>query len=173
MKYTWHIQLVLVIFLFSLNEILHSQTLSPQSINSAAVSFSQPNGRLSFTIGELVVLSSIDSDGNQLGSGFTNGAVISVVNTTPLKVAEGSDVQVELFPNPTTDLLTLSIKSEKLGDFCIEIFDSQGKLIANDNYSSFAKNIGVNTSNWSAGIYFLIMKEAKGTTLANFKIVKN
>jgi hypothetical protein len=173
MKYTWHIKLILVILILPFNEILHSQTLSPQSVNSAAVSFNQPNGQLSFTIGELVVLSSIDSNGNQLGSGFTNSAVISVVNTTPLSVAEVSNVQVELFPNPTTDLLTLSIKSEKLGDFCIEIFDAQGKIIANDNYSSLAKSIGVNTSNWSAGIYFLIMKEVKGTTLANFKIVKN
>ncbi len=173
MKYTCHIQSVLVIALISFNGILQAQSLSPQSINAAAVSFSQPNGKLSFTVGELVVLSSIDSDGNQLGGGFTNSAAISVVNTTPLMVTEGTDVQVELFPNPTTDLLTLSIKSAKLDNFSIEIFDAQGKIMANDNYSSLAKNIGINTSNWSAGIYFLIMKEAKGTTLAHFKIVKN
>ena len=172
MKYTCHIQLVLVIALISFNGILKGQTLSPQSINAAAVSFSQPNGKLSFTVGELVVLSSIDSDGNQLGSGFTNSAATSV-SATPLMITEGTDVQVELFPNPTTDLLTLSIKSAKLDNFSIEIFDAQGKIVANDNYSSLAKNIGINTSNWSAGIYFLIMKEVKGTTLAHFKIVKN
>ena len=172
MKYTCHIQLVLVIASFSFNGILKGQTLSPQSINAAAVSFSQPNGKLSFTVGELVVLSSIDSDGNQLGSGFTNSAATSL-STSSLMKTERTEVKVELFPNPTTDLLTLSIKSAKLDNFSIQIFDAQGKIMANDNYSSLAKNIGINTSNWSAGIYFLIMKEAKGTTLAHFKIVKN
>lgn len=172
MKYSFHVGLVLGFALSLINGILLSQSLNPQSVNSAAISFSQPNGNISFTIGELVVLTTIDSAGNHLGSGFTNSAVSSV-STTPLIITEGPDVQVELFPNPTTDLLTLSIKSEKLDNFFIEIFDAQGKQIAKEQYSSFAKNIGVNTSNWTAGIYFLFMKEAKGKTFAHFKIVKN
>ena len=172
MKYSCLIGLVLALVLCICNETLSGQSLNPQSVNSAAVSFSQPNGNLTFTIGELVVLTLIDSAGNHLGSGFTNSAASSV-SSTPLMITEGTEVQVDLYPNPTTDLLTLSIKSEKLDNFSIEIFDAQGKLIANDRYSSLAKNIGVNTSNWSTGIYFLIMKEAKGTTLAHFKIGKN
>ena len=56
----------MMILLFS-SSFGYAQSISPQSINSSGTSMSQSNGSLSFTVGELVVLSQTDSDGNTLG----------------------------------------------------------------------------------------------------------
>lgn len=44
----------------------HSQIIAPQLVNSSGTKMSQSNGSLSFTIGELVVLSQTDQQGNTL-----------------------------------------------------------------------------------------------------------
>ncbi|MFM7079940.1 MAG: hypothetical protein ACKOYC_09155, partial [Bacteroidota bacterium] len=74
--------LTLTILAFLVFGVANAQSISPQSINSSGITFSQTGGSLSFTVGELVVLNQSDSSGNSLGGGFTNGATLTteVVN---------------------------------------------------------------------------------------------
>jgi hypothetical protein len=96
-----------------LTTVLSAQSIALQSVNAAGTKMTQSNGSLSFTVGELVVLQQVDANGNSLGSGFTNSSTIS---TTVLAVEEPNAeiLQVDVFPNPTSDLVQIRIKESKL-----------------------------------------------------------
>jgi hypothetical protein len=146
-----------------------AQSISPQSINSSGTSMSQSNGSLSFTVGELVVLSLTDTEGNTLGGGFTSGATIS---TASIQEPDGAVLNVKVYPNPTTDLITVAIQETKLSYVEIEITDMNGKVISSEKYTGIAKNVGINSSSWNIGTYFLKLKGENAEVLGIYKIVK-
>ena len=65
---------------FGLGLVSKAQSVAPQSVNSSGAKMTQANGSLSFTVGELVVLTQTDSQGNSLGSGFTSSATLTTVS---------------------------------------------------------------------------------------------
>jgi hypothetical protein len=67
---------------------------------------SQSNGSLSFTVGELVVLTQIDDAGNSLSGGFTSGATLS---TVAVKETDARVLDVRVYPNPTTELVNVQL----------------------------------------------------------------
>lgn len=158
-----------MMILFFSSSFSYAQSISPQSINSSGTSMAQSNGSLSFTVGELVVLSQTDSDGNTLGGGFTSGATISTASIQEPNVAV---LNVRVFPNPTTDLLTVAIQETKLSYFEIEITDMSSKVISKDKYAGISNNIGINSSSWNTGTYFLKLIGENAEVLGIYKIVK-
>lgn len=158
-----------MMILFFSSSFSCAQSISPQSINSSGTSMAQSNGSLSFTVGELVVLSQTDSDGNTLGGGFTSGATIS---TASIQEPNGAVLNVKVFPNPTTDLITVAIQETKLSSVEIEITDINGKVISNEKYAGISNNIGINSASWNTGTYFLTIKGDKAEVLGIYKIVK-
>ena len=149
----------------------YAQSIAPQSVNSAGVKMTQSNGSLSFTVGELVVLTQTDANGNSLGGGFTNSSTIS---TTVLSVQEpdASVLQVAVFPNPTTDLVQIQIKEASIEEMNLELTDISGKTLYSAHYRLMNQNIGINTANYPTGVYLLTLKKPNGQILGNYKIVK-
>jgi hypothetical protein len=146
-----------------------SQTISPQSINSSGQTMAQSNGSLTFTVGELVVLTQTDNDGNTLGSGFTSGAVLT---TASIQEPNASLINVKVYPNPTTDLVTVSIQETKLAQVVLEIVDANGKIISTEKYAGISNNIGISTSLWVSGNYILNLKDSRNQVLGSYKIIK-
>ncbi len=155
-----------ILFAFSYS---NAQSIAPQSINSSGTSVTQSNGSLSYTVGELVVLSMSDSDGNTLGGGFTSGAAIS---TASIQEPDVAVIDVTVYPNPTTDLITVAIQETKLSTIEIEITDLNGKVISTEKYSGFSTKIGINSSFWENGTYFLTLKDERNSVLGIYKIIK-
>jgi hypothetical protein len=73
---------------------------------------------------------------------------------------------IKITPNPSNGLFNLIAKSP--GKHHIQINDSKGKMIYEND---FIKDIDVDISNMSAGIYFLFIKSEYGITQTR-KIVK-
>jgi hypothetical protein len=146
-----------------------SQTISPQSINSSGQTMTQSNGSLTFTVGELVVLTQTDSDGNTLGSGFPTGAVIT---TASIQEPNASLINVKVYPNPTTDLVTVSIQETKLPQVVLEIVDVNGKIVSVEKYAGMSNKIGISTSLWEKGIYVLNLKNTENQLIGSYKIIK-
>jgi hypothetical protein len=59
---------------------LNGRSIAPQSVNSAGKQSVVNNIGIGFTIGELVVISQSDSQGNTINGGFTSGASLSTVS---------------------------------------------------------------------------------------------
>ena len=89
----------------------YAQSIAPQSVNSGGAKMTQTNGSLSFTVGELVVLSQTDSDGNTLGGGFTAGATLTTVS---IQETDAAVLDVMVYPNPTTELVNIQINHSTL-----------------------------------------------------------
>jgi hypothetical protein len=161
-----------ILFLFMLWSFgLHAQSVSSHSVNSAGIKMTQSNGSLSFTVGELVVLTQIDANGNSLGSGFTNSSTIS---TTVLSVQEpdASILAVSVYPNPTSDLVQIQIKESSIEEMEMELSNLNGKILFNGRYRLMQQNIGINTSTYPSGIYLLTLKNTNSQILGTYKIIK-
>jgi len=148
----------------------YAQSIAPQSVNSSGTKMSQTNGSLSFTVGELVVLSQTDSQGNTLGGGFTAGATLTTVS---IQETDASVLDLSVFPNPTSDLVNIRINHSRIEQVVISITDLQGKEVYNGRHAGVSNTIGINTSAYASGTYVLSLKNNNNQVLGTYKIIKN
>jgi hypothetical protein len=130
---------------------------------------SQSNGSLSFTVGELLVLTQIDNQGNTLNGGFTAGATL---NTVSVKEPDAVVLKVNVYPNPTSELVNIQIKYASIEHVMVSITDLQGKEIYNGMYATISNTIGINTANYASGTYVLSIKDKNKNVLGTYNIIK-
>ena len=146
-----------------------SQSIAPQSVNSGATNMSQSNGSLSFTVGEVVLLTQTDAAGNSLSSGFTSGATLS---TIAVQEADARVLDVRVYPNPTTELVNIQLNHTTLEQVRVVVTDLQGKEVYSGTYAGITNVIGINTGAYSTGTYLLSLQSMKGQVLGTYQIVK-
>lgn len=151
--------------------LTQAQSIAPQSVNSAGVKMTQSNGSLSFTVGELVVKTQTDANGNNLGSGFTNSATSSTT-VLSLYTPDKEVLNVSVYPNPTTDLVVVDISSTTLDWLYLDVVDLQGKTISTEKYVGMSNKIGINTTHYKSGTYLLQLKNISGKLLGTYKLIK-
>lgn len=76
---------------------------------------------------------------------------------------------VTLYPNPTKDVLNISVPNGDLPD-SYTIYNNIGQVVGNAKITSDA-NLNINTSNFSNGVYFI--KIDKGSQTKTLKFIKN
>jgi hypothetical protein len=146
-----------------------SQSIAPQSVNSSGTKMNQANGSLSFTVGELVVLSQIDSLGNTLNGGFTSGATLTTVG---IQESDARVLDVKVFPNPISNLINIQIDYCVIDQIVVSISDLQGKEVYNGTYAGISNVIGINVASFSIGTYVLSLKKIDNQLLGSYKIIK-
>jgi hypothetical protein len=150
--------------------ISFAQSIAPQSVNSGGTKMTQANGSLSFTVGELVVLSQTDSDGNTLGGGFTAGATLTTVS---IKETDLAVLDVKVYPNPTAELVNIQINHSTIDQVVVTITDLQGKEVYSGKYAGISNVIGINTASYATGTYILSLKNLNNQVLGTYKIIKH
>lgn len=153
-----------------IGSMCNAQIIAPQSVNSSGSKMTQSNGSLSFTVGELVVLSQIDIQGNSIGSGFTASAALAIVS---VQETNTSVLDVNVYPNPTSDMIHIQINHSTLEQVVVTINDLQGKDIYIGKYACISNVIGINTTSYSKGIYMLTFRSLNNETLGKYKFIKN
>jgi hypothetical protein len=148
----------------------YAQSIAPQSVNSGGTKMTQANGSLSFTVGELVVLSQTDSDGNTLGGGFTAGATLT---TASIQETDAAILDVKVYPNPTSELINIQINHSTIDQVVVSITDLQGKEVYNGKYAGISNIIGINTASYATGTYVLSLKNLNNQVLGTYKIIKH
>jgi hypothetical protein len=161
--------LVILLATMLMGTIGYAQIIAPQSINSGGKKMTQANGSLSFTVGELVVLTQTDSQGNTLGSGFTAGATLTTVS---IQETDANVLDVKVYPNPTTELVKIQINHSTIDQVIVSISDFQGKELYNGKYAGISNVIGINTASFAFGSYILTLKNLNNQVLGTYKIIK-
>ncbi len=161
----------IVLFIFTIAVIFNckSQTIAPQSLNSGGKGLQVNNVLLDFTIGELVVISQTDNEGNTINGGFTAGASLS---TLTLIETNAEIIQVSVFPNPTSSLLTVQIQNSQIDQFQLSLIDGNGKEVFCGKYNKIAQYINMNLEDFPSGNYFLNLKDTSSEILGTYKIIK-
>lgn len=164
------LSLILLSLAILISSVSYCQSITPQSINSSGIKMSQTNGSISFTVGELVILTQVDSEGNSIGNSFTSGATISTVS---IKEPNKEILSVKVFPNPTTELVNIQINNSSIDQVIISIINIQGKEVYNGIYSAISNTIGINMANYNTGNYFLAIQNKNNEVLGTYKIIKD
>jgi hypothetical protein len=123
-------------------------------------------GTVSFSIGQTSYFSYKASNGS-VSEGVQQPFEISVLSTQ--ENIEGIQLSINVYPNPTSDFLTLSIANIDISDISFQLFDMQGKMLFSElvvgvQTEIFVKNLGSST--------YILKVVQKNKDLKTFKIIK-
>ena len=131
-------------------------------ISSQGDSYTTSSIVLDYSIGE-VVIQTVGSSGVELTQGFHQ----------PTSKASGlndlnSDLQMNVFPNPAFDYLTLITPDTP--DAKYVLYDAIGKIVAQESF--FSKETTVNLNGLQSGVYLLKIVDMNNELLKSFKVIK-
>lgn len=148
-----------------------AQSLTPQVVNAVGATMTQSSGSLHFTVGDLVVDSQTDDQGNSLGGGFVNSATSSTVIVS-VEQTEEQLWAIALYPNPTSDHITLNWERDLNGDVNLLLTDLQGRKFMSRNYPGTMKTLVIDTSDLPAGTYLLQLMHKDTDSHATIRFIK-
>jgi hypothetical protein len=137
------------------------------SVNATGDNASGSGGSANYSVGQVVYTTNTGTSGS-VAQGIQQPYEISVV--TGLEEAEGINLSVSAYPNPTTDYITLSIDKFDISNLSYQLYDMQGKLLQNEKITGNQTIIIM--SNLVTATYFVkIIQNYK--EVKTFKIIKN
>lgn len=160
------IYLTLISFALVINYI-NAQSITPQVVASSGGYASNGTFSVSWTLGEPVIATAQNS-GTTLTQGFQQ-PTYNVTNITT-ETLQGFDVNV--FPNPTSDYITIEWTVEKENTLYITLYDMAGKMISEKSYSESDKKVSINMSQLASAQYILEVKDKTNSATKIFRIAK-
>jgi len=120
---------------------------SPFLVSSAGDTWIQENYNLCFSLGEIAI-ETYAQESIILTQGFhqENNYQITALNEAP-------NYQINVYPNPTPDILNITCDAVPL--VAINIKDTKGSIVSFLKVSLLNKHYSIDLSNFSAGMYFL------------------
>lgn len=128
-------------------------------------------GVLSVTLGSTTLLSD-PSYGGGVTSKFNYTRVTTPVGVNQTQEAAGN---VRLYPNPTSDNLSIEFNLADATDLNIEITNSLGQVVSkvsNGNAAAGFHNIQVSTANLASGTYFVRFLDGNKATAQRFTVIR-
>ena len=156
---------LLIAFLFGFSiTVLQAQEANLASGNN----ISGAGGSVSYAVGQVFYTSNSGSTGS-VANGVQQPYEISVV--TQIEKAKNIILEINAFPNPTTEFLTLKVDaSTSLGNLNYQIYDIIGKLLISQKIENNESQISM--KNYVSGNYFLKITD-ENSEIKTFKITKN
>ncbi len=84
-------------------------------------------------------------------------------------VAEVSDADVDVFPNPANDVVHVTIPKD-LGFARIEWFDMRGKLMASKEIAPHLYSLKMDVSDWPGGMYLMTIQSSSAVIQRKMKV---
>lgn len=135
---------------YSLNNYAFSESVNPIEINS----YNDPQPHWY----------------NGFSSGITPAIAISLVNSNLLDISEDKVSTINVYPNPLTNVLTISLESIE-NHANIEIIDLTGKTVLNQNIELINNHSNINVEHLEKGMY-LLKVTSNDNEISIFNIVK-
>ncbi|OQB29893.1 MAG: hypothetical protein BWY08_01502 [Bacteroidetes bacterium ADurb.Bin174] len=135
------------------------------SVNATGGKATGGGGTVSYSVGQVVYTSNKGSGGT-VDQGVQHAYEIFTtgINETTLNVS------LTLFPNPTTESLTLQINGYNNDKLSYQLFDIQGKELSAGQI--VAQQTLINMSSLSIATYFLNVVNQENKKVQSFKIIK-
>lgn len=165
----------ILLLVLSLTAIKAQENFSAGGGNGSGI-----GGTVSYSVGQ-IVYTIINGTNNFIIQGVQQPYEISEVSG--IGITDGITLKYDVYPNPTTDNLTLKIEGEKYINLqcVVYLYNTNGNLL--QTIKSESKEIMISMGRLSPGIYYLKVFTSvvdTGTVLApdfnevkTFKIIKN
>lgn len=122
------------------------------------------NGSISYSIGQVVYTSAQGSNGN-INQGVQQPYDIGVVTGI-----DEVGINLSVFPNPTSGLLTLTVADDDASLLSYQLFDVAGRMIDTRNKLNSTNTISLDA--YATGVYTLsVSRENK--QVKSFRVVRN
>lgn len=102
---------------------------------------------------------------------FDGASSFSPIQTVAIQNNKG--LQVTLYPNPATDRLTVKVNGKSNGIYPIEVYNAVGQRMAipiRQVSTNEPSNLEVNQ--WTAGLYFLLLRDERGNIVNTVRFYK-
>ncbi|PHS10344.1 MAG: hypothetical protein COA88_02565 [Kordia sp.] len=152
-----------VAFLFSIGMLA---TNAQENTVSSGANATSAGGSVSYTVGQAFYVTSTDSSGS-VSQGVQQPIEIQVL----LGIEEHEiNLYAKVYPNPTTDLIHLSIGNTDTSRLSYQLFDYSGRVLTNGKIEN--EDTSISMLRHPKAIYLLsVTKDNK--TIKTFKILKN
>jgi len=139
---------------------------SQQASVTSGKDISNANGSISFSIGQP------NYEVKNSSQGVANEGVQQPFEILVLSIIDSSEdsLSMTLYPNPSTDFITLSSKNENLEELSFALIDNSGKIILNDQKVN-SENEKINIKALPSNMYFLIISKLNKKS-KTFKFLK-
>jgi hypothetical protein len=141
---------------------LHAQ----ESVNATGGDATGSGGTVAYSIGQVVYTTNTDASG-KVSQGVQQAYEVFTVGIKETKL----NILLSVFPNPTTDNLTLQISDYNNEKLSYQLYDMQGKLLNNGQVT--ANQTQINTASLPSATYFINVVNQENKKVQSFKIIKN
>jgi hypothetical protein len=155
-------QMLIVYYLFGFVSLQAQQAISAAGGNAAGT-----GGTVSYTVGQAVYTTNANLSGT-VTQGCQQPYEILVV--TGLKEAIGIDVAFEVYPNPSTDYVKLTVVGYELENLSFRLFNTSGSLMRYKKIME--KETLIEMEGLPPATYFLYIHD-NAKEMKTFKIIKN
>ena len=145
---------------------VNAQTIAPEVLASSGAHFTGTNASLSWTIGE-VMIETVSGTNNMLTQGFHQPGV----QATIIEEVLPSHVEINVFPNPATESITVNLENNTL-KLNAELYDMTGKLLISKEIEPLQSSFVVNVKDLANAGYLLRIHSEDKKYNATYKIQK-
>ena len=144
--------------------LITSSIFAQESSNSSGGDATGNGGQVSYSIGQVAYTNHIGSNGN-INQGVQQPIEIFSIGVEKVD----ADINLSVYPNPSTSLLQLSFKEFFKFDASFQLMDISGKILSSSKV--LKENTEISILEYPSGIY-LLQLFTKNKNLKSFKIVK-
>ena len=149
-------------FLLSLS--VNAQT-AHQVLSATGGDATGSGGTVAYSVGQIVYTTNTGTTGS-VAQGVDQAYEISSVGIKETAL----NISLSVFPNPTSDYLTLKVEDYNNEALSYSLLDEQGKLVLNEQITNQDTQVAMSTL--ARGAYFINVLQAN-KKIQTFKIIKN
>lgn len=141
-------------------------TNAQENTVSSGANATGASGSVSYSVGQAFYITSSDTAGS-VAQGVQQPIEIQVL----LGIEEHEiNLYAKVYPNPTTNIINLSVGSTNITGMSYQLYDYTGKVLANGKVES--ENTSIPMSRYPQATYLLSVTKGN-KTIKTFKILKN
>lgn len=154
------------LILFTAALLVTGISYSQQSVNATGGDASGTGGTASYSVGQAVYTTHSGTTGS-VSQGVQHAYEIYTLDIKEIEL----NISLAVFPNPTTDNLTLQVKDGKQEKLSYQLYDMQGKLLNSENLTS--QETTIEMKDFAKATYFINVVNDKNQKVQSFKVIKN
>ena len=105
-------------------------------------------------------------------NGCMDDIMFTIDESTSLEAIESTIENLQVFPNPTSDLVNVNLTFNEVQEGRILILNKVGQQVWQQSFADKTINRSININEWSAGIYYMLIQTEKGVKTEEIVVIR-